>query len=88
MQAKHRLWLAGVLAAVAVVLAGIAFAVPFMDQPPGGIVGSLATLFIVAEVFAALAILVVGKELYGKIWAKLQSMRAELSENSSRGRDQ
>ena len=81
--ARYRLWIAGVLAAVALVLAAIAFLVPFMDAPPGGVVGSVATLFIAAEVFAALAIIVVGRELYGKLWAKLQAMRAELSEEST-----
>lgn len=84
MQVGHRLWIAGALAAVAVLLAVIALAVPFMDDPPAGVVGSIATLLIVAEVFAALAILVVGRELYAKIWAKLQSMRAEL-ENDREG---
>ncbi len=87
MGVKHRLWIAGALAAVALVLAAIAAAVPFMEAPPGGVVGSIATLVIAAEVSAALAILVIGKELYGKLWAKLQSMRAELSEQSSRGDD-
>ena len=76
MRAKTRLWIAGTLAAVALVLAAIAAAVPFMEAPPGGVAASIATLVIVAEVFAALAILVVGKEVYGKIWAKLQSMRS------------
>ncbi len=76
MRAKSRLWIAGTLAAVALVLAAIAVAVPFMQAPPGGVVASVATLVIVAEVFAALAIFVVGKELYGKIWAMLQSMRS------------
>ena len=75
MRVKTRLWIAGTLATVALALAAIAVAVPFMEAPPGGVMGSVATLVIVAEVFAALAILVVGKELYGKIWAKLQSMR-------------
>jgi hypothetical protein len=75
-RARYRLWIAGVLAGVAVVLAAIAAAVPFMDEPPGGVAASIATLVIAAEVFAALAILVVGRELYGKIWAKLQSMRS------------
>ena len=75
MRVKTRLWIAGTLATVALALAAIAVAVPFMEAPPGGVMGSVAILVIVAEVFAALAILVVGKELYGKIWAKLQSMR-------------
>jgi hypothetical protein len=74
--AKSRLWIAGVLAVVALVLATIAAAVPFMQDPPGGVVAAIATLVIAAEVFAALAILIVGKELYAKIWAKLQSMRS------------
>lgn len=65
------------LAAVALILAAIAAAVPFMKDPPGGIVGAIATLVIAAEVFAALAILIVGKELYAKIWTKLQSMRSD-----------
>ena len=76
-RARYRLWIAGVLAAVAVILAAIAAAVPFVDEPPGGVAASIATLVIAAEVFAALAILVVGKELYGKIWVKLQSMRSD-----------
>jgi hypothetical protein len=75
--AKSRLWIAGALAAVALMLAAIAVAVPFMEHPPGGIVGAIATLVIAAEVFAALAILIVGKELYAKIWAKLQAMRSD-----------
>ncbi len=77
MRARHRIWIASVLATVAIVLVTIAFAVPFMETPPGGVVGSIATLMIAAEVFAALAILIVGKELYGKLWAKLQSMRSD-----------
>ena len=85
LSSRHRFWIAGVLAAVALVLAGIAATVPFMDAPPGGVVASLTTLLIIAEVFAALAILVVGRELYGKIMAKLQTMRAELSEQASKG---
>lgn len=84
---RHRLWIAGALAAVALALAAIAAIVPFMDAPPGGVAGSLATLLIVAEVFAALAILVVGRELYAKIMAKLQAMRAELSEKTPKGED-
>lgn len=87
MDIKHRVWIAGALAAVALVLAAVAAAVPFMEAPPGGVVGSIATLVIAAEVAAALAILVVGRELYAKLWAKLQSMRAELSEQTSRGED-
>ena len=83
--ARYRLWIAGVLAAVALILAAIAVIVPFMDAPPGGVAASIATLVIVAEGFAALAIIVVGRELYGKLWGKLQSMRAELSEKSTRG---
>lgn len=74
---RHRLWIAGVCAAVALLLVAVTVAVPFMEEPPGGVMGSIATLLIVAEVFAALAILIVGKELYGKIWAKLQSMRSD-----------
>ena len=81
--ARYRLWIAGVLAAAALALTAIAFLVPFMDAPPGGVVGSVATILIAADVFAALAIIVVGRELYGKLWAKLQAMRAELSEESS-----
>ncbi len=77
MQAKHRLWIAGVLAAVALILAAVAATVPFMDEPPGGVAASIAVLVVAAEVFAALAILIVGKELYGKLWAKLQSMRSD-----------
>ena len=65
--ARYRLWIAGVLAAVALVLAAIAFSVPFMDAPPGGVVGSVATLFIAAEVFAALAIIVIGRERGSRI---------------------
>ncbi len=75
--ARYRLWIAGVLAAVAIVLTAAAAAVPFMEQPPAGVAGSIATLLIAAEVFAALAILIVGKELYEKIWAKLQSIRSD-----------
>jgi len=78
-RAKLRLWIAGTLAAVALLLAAIAVAVPFMEARPGGVAGSIATLVVVAEVFAALAILVVGKEAYGKILAKLQSMRSDNS---------
>lgn len=74
---RHRLWIAGVSAAVALLLVAVTVAVPFMEAPPGGVVGSIAMLLIVAEVFAALAILIVGKELYGKIWAKLRSMRSD-----------
>ena len=77
MRLKIRLWIAGTLAAVALVLAAIAVAVPFMQAPPGGVVGSIATLVIAAEVFAALAVVVAGKQVYGKIWAKLQSMRSK-----------
>ncbi len=75
----YRLWIAGVFAAIALTLAAIAVAVPFMDEPPGGVVGAIATLFIAAEVFAALAIVLVGKEVYAKIRVKLQSMRSELT---------
>ena len=87
LKTRQRLWIAGVLAAIALVLAGIAAVVPFMDAPPGDVAGSLATLLIVAEVFAALAILVVGRELYGKLMAKLRAMRAELQAETSRGKD-
>ncbi len=76
-QTRYRLWIAGVLAVVAITLAAIAAVVPFLEAPPGGVAGSIATLLIAAEVFAALAILIVGKELYGKLWAKLQSMRSD-----------
>ncbi len=77
MRARYRLWIAGVLAVVAITLAAFAAVVPFLEEPPGGVAGSIATLLIAAEVFAALAILIVGKELYGKLWAKLQSMRSD-----------
>ena len=59
--------------------------VTFMDAPPVGVLGSVAALFIAAEIFAALSIVVVGRELYGKLWAKLQAMRAELSKEDPRG---
>jgi uncharacterized membrane protein len=77
MWAKYRLWIAGLLAAIALLLAAIAAAVPFMDEPPGGLAGAIATLLIAAEIFAALAFVVVGKPLYAKIWEKLQSMRSD-----------
>ncbi len=76
-RARYRLWIAGVLAVVAITLAAIAAVVPFLEEPPGGVAASIATLLIAAEVFAALAILIVGKEMYGKLWAKLQSMRSD-----------
>jgi hypothetical protein len=75
--AKGRLWIAGALAAGALLLAAMAVAVPFMENPPGGVAGAVAALMIAAEVLAALAMLMVGKELYAKIWAKLQAMRSE-----------
>ena len=62
----------------------VAAAVPFMESPPAGVAGAIATLVIASEILAALAILVVGRELYMKLWAKLQSMRAELSEKTSK----
>jgi hypothetical protein len=69
------------LAAVALTLAAIAAAVPFMDEPPGGVAGAIAALAIGAEVFAALAIVIVGKQRYtklrAKLWAKLQAMRSD-----------
>lgn len=82
---KLRLCIAGAFAAAALVLLAIVVAVPFMDEPPGGIAGSIATFLIAAEVCAFVAILFVGRELYGKLWAKLQAMRAELREDSQRG---
>jgi hypothetical protein len=69
--------MAGALAGVALALAAMAAAVPFMEHPPGGVAGAVAALVIAAEIFAAAAILIVGKELYAKIWAKLQAMRTE-----------
>lgn len=84
---KYRLWAAGIFAAIALALVAIAAAVPFMDDPPAGVAGSIATLVIVAEIFAAIAILVVGRELYAKLWAKLRAMREELSEPPKRGED-
>jgi len=77
MWAKYRLWTAGLLAVVALLLAAVAAAVPFMDEPPGGVAGAIATLLIAAEVFAALAIVAVGKPLYAKLRDKLQSMRSD-----------
>lgn len=84
---RYRIWIACVLAAVALVLVAVAFIVPFMDAPPAGVAGSIAGFLIAAEIFAALAIIVVGRELYGKLWAKLQAMRAELSELPTKGDD-
>jgi hypothetical protein len=84
---KYRLWASGLLAAIALTLVAIAAAVPFMEDPPAGITGSIATLVITAEIFAALSIIVIGRELYGKLWAKLQAMRAELSEPPTKGDD-
>ena len=81
---KARLWVAGTLAALALLLVAVAAAVPFMDEPPAGVVGSIATLVIAAEILAALAILVVGRELYTKLWEKIEALRAELSEQSSK----
>jgi len=75
--AKCRLWIAGALAGVALALAAMAAAVPFMENPPGGVAGAVAALVMAAEIFAALAILIVGKEFYARIWAKLQAMRSE-----------
>ena len=82
---KTRLWIAGAFGAATLVLLAIVVAVPFMDDPPGGIAGSIATLLIAAEVCAFITLLVIGRELYGKLWAKLQAMRAELREDSQRG---
>ena len=84
---KVRLWIAGAFAVAALVLLGVAVAVPFMDDPPAGVAGSVAGLLIAAEILAAIAIVVVGRELYGKLWAKLQAMRAELSDSSKQGED-
>lgn len=84
---KARLWAAGVLATAALVLLAAALAVPFLDDPPAGVTGSVATLLVAAEVLAALAILAVGRELYGKLWARLRALRAELSEQTTRGDD-
>lgn len=77
------MWVAAALAALALLLVALAAAIPFMQEPPAGRIGSIATLVIAAEILAALAILVVGKELYTKLWERLQALRAELSEHSS-----
>lgn len=66
---------------------GIAAAVPFMDDPPAGIAGSIATLVIAAEIAAAIALVVIGRELYTKLWARLQALREELSEPPKKGED-
>ena len=84
---RFRLWAAGIFAAVALALVGIAAAVPFMDDPPAGIAGSIATLIIAAEIAAAIALLIVGRELYTKLWTRLQAMREELSESPKKGED-
>ena len=83
MATNYRVWIAGVLAALALVLVAVAAVIPFMHEPPAGTIGSIATLMIAAEILAALAILVVGKELYAKLWERLQALRAELSEQAS-----
>ena len=84
---KPRLWIAGALAALALLLVAFAAVVPFMDEPPAGIAGSIAGLFIAAEILAALAILVAGRELYARLRAKLDELRAELSEQPSKEND-
>ena len=84
---RFRLWAAGIFAAVALILVGIAAAVPFMDDPPAGIAGSIATLVIAAEIAAAIALVVIGRELYTKLWARLQALREELSEPPKKGED-
>lgn len=84
---RFRLWTAGIFAAVALILVGIAAAVPFMDDPPAGIAGSIATLVIAAEIAAAIALVVIGRELYTKLWARLQALREELSEPPRKGED-
>lgn len=84
---RFRLWAAGIFAACALILVGIAAAVPFMDDPPAGIAGSIATLVIAAEIAAAIALVVIGRELYTKLWARLQALREELSEPPRKGED-
>lgn len=84
---RFRLWTAGIFAAVALILVGIAAAVPFMDDPPAGIAGSIATLVIAAEIAAAIALVVIGRELYTKLWARLRALREELSEPPRKGED-
>ena len=84
---RFRLWAAGIFATVALILVGIAAAVPFMDDPPAGIAGSIATLVIAAEIAAAIALVVIGRELYTKLWARLQALREELSEPPKKGED-
>jgi len=81
---SYRVWAAGVLAALALLLVAVAAAVPFLDELPAGMAGSIATLVIAAEILAALAILVGGKAMYATLRAKLQSLREELSEKPSK----
>ncbi len=81
---RYRLWAAGFFGAVALVLVAIAGYVPFMDEPPAGVAGSIATLIVAAEISAFIALLLIGRELYLKLWKRLQEMRAELSETSKK----
>ena len=80
---RYRLWGAGVFAALALGLVAVAGLVPFMDDPPAGVAGSVAALVIAAEIAAAIALLLIGRELYLKLWKRLQEMRAELSDSSA-----
>lgn len=77
---RWRLWLGGVLAGVAVAAALGALAVPFLGFSAGAAAGYAAGLLIVAEVLAAGALLVLGKELYRALRAKLDALRSSLDE--------
>ena len=80
MQKKVRLWIGGSLAAAAIVAVLLAAVVPFMGLSGGKTAAVIAALVIAAEVLAAVALLVLGKEIYRHIQAKLRELKEKAAQ--------
>lgn len=80
MQKKVRLWIGGSLAGAAIVAVLLAAVVPFMGLSGGKTAAVIAALVIAAEVLAAVALLVLGKEIYRHIQAKLRELKEKAAQ--------
>lgn len=77
---RYRLWLGAGLAAAAISAAFTAVAMPFLDLSAGETAGYVTGLLILAEILAAAALLVLGKDLYQALRSKLESLKSSLED--------
>ena len=76
----YRLWVGGMLAGAAMAAALAALGVPFLGLSAGQAAGYVAVLLVLAEALAAAALIVLGKDIYRALRAKVESLKSSLDE--------